>query len=410
VFEKLSVTNSKRICFHVFSYPLGISESIIESARGFAENGFHVDIFVDECSYDRSPISFSEDNVNIIRIVLEHVTDVDLTALFADHLDDFEEFLNVNKLFPRYPYFLKNMILKAQDHRYDLMIGVEAFGLVSATLLGHLKSTPVIYFNLELHKKSHCQYEEEYLLKKLEIQASRKCWLVIVPDAKRGAVLRAENQIRESCIRFLPVSTKGEQVKEENDYFRRKFDISNKERVLIYAGNFADWALCRELVASSNAWPDDYVLIMHTWQKDVEQTRYLKDLKKVGIRNVFFSTEPIQRDIFPMALSSADAGLMFYNQADENNTETGSSSNKLTQYFKAGLPVIASDCVSIKEIFDYYRCGKCVSSPFEIKRILDRFFHNLDRYRYGVSRAYNDHYNFDVHFSPLLGEINSMLF
>ena len=124
---------------------------------------------------------------------------------------------------------------------------------------------------------------------------------------------------------------------------------------------------------------------------------------------MFFSLDPISRDVFPSALSSADAGLLFYNQADENNTETGSSSNKLTQYLKAGLPVIASDSISHVEIFDRYHCGVCVSSPFDIMDMLDDFFKNIDMYKDGVKRAYNEYYNFDIYFTPLFKEIEKYL-
>jgi glycosyltransferase involved in cell wall biosynthesis len=377
--------------------------------QGFAENGFEVDIYIDECSYERSPIVFSENNINIICVKLEDVPDIDLKELFSESVHDLNDFLEVNKIFPRYPMFLKNMILRARNISYDLVVGVEPFGLISAMLLAHLNPAPAIYYNLELYKESHCKHKEEYLLKGLEKQAARNCLLVIVPDAKRGAVLAAENQIKDSYIRFLPVSTKGEQVREGHVYFRRKFNILDDKKVLIYAGHFADWALCREIVASSNAWPDKYVLIMHTWQKDIRQNRYLDDLKRAAGSNVFFSLDPIPRDMFPSALSSADAGLLFYNQSDENNTETGSSSNKLTQYLKAGLPVIASDSISHLEIFDRFHCGVCVSSPFDIIDVLDDVFKNIDLYKDGVKRAFNEYYNFDIYFTPLFKEIEKYL-
>ncbi len=401
---------SKKISFHIFSYPLGISESIIQSVQGFANNGFDVDIYIDECSFERSPITFSEKNITVIEVELIDNPNIDLRNLFSDQIPDLINFLDVNVRFPKYPLFLKNMIQQTQGANYDLIIGVELFGLISAHLLSTLQHAPQIYYNLELFKKSHCKYKEELILKKLEINASSSCSLVIIPDSQRGAVLIKENKIEESFVRFLPVSTKGAQIKNKHGFFRQKFNISSEKKILIYAGHFADWALCMEIVQSSNFWPDPYVLIMHTWQNDVKQSDYYNELKKRAGANVFFSIDPIDREIFPMALSSADAGLMFYNQVDENNTETGSSSNKLTQYFKAGLPVIASDALSIREIFDCYGCGKCVSSPFEIQEVLDNVFNHLEKYRHGVSKAYKEHYNFDVHFKPLLKEINDLFF
>jgi len=203
----LPAIKPKKICFHIFSYPLGISESIVQSVQGFANNGFDVDIFIDECSFERSPITFNEININIIRVILKDDLDIDLRLLFSDSNPDLMEFLDVNMRFPRYPLFLKNMLKQAQGVKYDLIIGVELFGLVSAHLLSILIKSPKIYYNLELYKASHCKYKEELLLKRLEVNASRSCGLVIVPDRRRGAVLIRENKIKESSVRFLPVST-----------------------------------------------------------------------------------------------------------------------------------------------------------------------------------------------------------
>ena len=40
---------------------------------------------------------------------------------------------------------------------------------------------------------------------------------------------------------------------------------------------------------------------------------------------------------------------------------------------------------------------------------MDNFFRDIDLYKDGVKRAYNEYYNFDIYFTPLFKEINRFL-
>jgi len=48
--------DSKRFAIFMFSYPLGVSDVIVNSAKKLADAGFYVDIFIDEVSFRISPI------------------------------------------------------------------------------------------------------------------------------------------------------------------------------------------------------------------------------------------------------------------------------------------------------------------------------------------------------------------
>ena len=398
--------DSRRLAIFMFSYPLGVSDVIVNSAKKLADAGFYVDIFIDEVSFGISPIFFKHDRIQVRSISLVDVPAINLEE-FSSKWPLFARFLAINRRFSRFPLFLKNIIRLTGKGDYSLLIGVEPFGLVSAYIVSLIKKAPVLYYNMELYQRSNCEFEEAHLLKVLEIEASRKCLFTVIQDKRRAAVYQRENGIEKDQIRYLPISTSGPPVYEKTDYFRKRFNIDKNRKILVYAGHIIEWAMCKEIVLASENWENDHVLIMHSWKMDNGKESYFNEIKEVAGRNVIFSTDPIPHDEFPYALSSADVGLMFYSPIDENFIEIGSSSNKLAQYLKAGLPVIASDFRSIRDIFETYKCGVCVTGPDKISSALLEVFHNYDNYQKGAYQAYREHYDFDVPFSPILEEIKA---
>ena len=398
---------ARRIGFFIFSYPLGISGSIIQSILSLARAGAEVDVFIDQCSFSQYPVSLEQENVHLIEVAIDK--EQRGQRFHRDSSSACESLTGMGGRFPRYLTYVENVSNLIGDCQYHLFVGVEPFGLVAADLLLPFAKCPIVYYNMELFQRSNCKFREAHLLKDLEIQASRACVLTVIPDENRARVFIAENRVDERSIRYLPVSTAGEPIGEKGDFFRKMFDLRGDKRILIYAGHITDWARCEEIVKGSLMWPDEYALVFQSWQNNMDRDPHVSSLRREAGPGTYFSSEPIPRDAFPYALSSADVGLMFYRAIDENFTEIGSSSNKLAEYLRAGLPVIASDFPSIRDIFDRYNCGVCVPSPLEIGDVLGEVFGHYDEYRKGAHRAYLEHYSFDRNFAPLLQELKEIL-
>jgi len=263
----------------------------------------------------------------------------------------------------------------------------------------------------EYYEKIHTDLTRQFIIPGLNnVLASLLLPLACtLPDKYRTALFTKENNVSEEKIRYLPISTGGEPIYEKGNYFREKFNIPAWKKILIYAGNIASWAMCEELVEAGSSLSEEYAIVLHFWRETTERDSFLNRLKQKASSNIYFSLQPLPRDLFIKAISSADAGLMFYRPIDENFTEIGSSSNKLSIYLKAGLPVIASDFKSIKEIFDCFKCGVCAASPYEMKPAIDIIFKNYSKYKEGALKAFNEHYNFERNFTPLLKEIKMIL-
>ena len=409
--RNVSVRNTsipKKIALFLFNYPLGVSETIVETILILAQNGYYVDVYIDSKLLAMSPISFQHKNINLISIPFETQYQMDLNRILSKLPHQFFQYINANTKYPHFAAYVQNIFMLTQKTKYNLLIGIEPLGLVSSYIISLLRNTPLVYYNMELFQRSNCKTREDHLLKFLEIEASNKCIFSVLPDKNRTRVFLKENNVSENKIRYLPVSTGGEPIYEKSNYFRKKFNIPDWKKILIYAGNLVSWAMCEELVEAGSLLPEEYVIVFHFWRERVERSQFLIKLKQKAASNIYFSLQPLPRDQFIQAISSADAGLMFYKPIDENFTETGSSSNKLATYLKAGLPVIASNFKSIREIFDRYKCGECATSPYEMKPAIDIIFSNYSKYKKGALKAFNDHYNFERNFSPLLSEISSI--
>jgi glycosyltransferase involved in cell wall biosynthesis len=134
-----------------------------------------------------------------------------------------------------------------------------------------------------------------------------------------------------------------------------------------------------------------------------------KKIRKIANpERVFFSNSMLSQAELEAVMSSAHVGLAFYLPLDENFTEIGASSNKLAQYARAGLPVIASNFPSIARVFEGFHSGVCVDQPGEIGAALKAILGEYDSYRRGAFESYEKNYRFYAQFKPLLEEIERL--
>lgn len=396
------------VAFVVFSYVFGICEALMLSASKLAEADVDVDIYIDRNSYQQAPPQFANSRVRLLPIDPVGDESVNLRKTFAtDPL--FLEFLKVNRGFPKFPLFVSALVGQMRVKRYGLLIGVEPFGLVAAHLATALQPAPLVYYNLELYQRHNCDCAEAHLVKDMETRAALAASFTVIPDAERGAVFTRANGTQEERLRYLPIATSGAPLTAKSDYFRRRFSIPQDHLIALYAGNLADWACCAEMAEACEAWPENVELVIHTWRPNMENDPYCQKVMRLAGPRTHLSLEPLEREQFLGAVCSADIGLAFYKPIDENFMEIGSSSNKLSLYFRAGLPAVTSNFPSVLAIFERYGCGLCVDGPQSAGPALSALGQDLARYRAAAFEAYEAHYCFDPHFEPLLAEFKAML-
>ena len=442
----------RKIGMVIFNYYLGLSPLLINSVAAFANAGYEVHIFIDAHYLERSEIDFHDNAIHIHPIKVENHAEVAgreknlaerITHAFGKNgrfrklgiydsqiisklrwrsvafrylllhkHGGFKERLyrQTKTFFPDLFEFYKK-VLPFFDDRYSCIIGVDYFGLIALCMIiesATLNKKPkLIYYNMELLLETSPTTIANKVLKSLERDCNKRCDITIIQDAKRARYLIDDNGIPEEKIMLIPVSGIREASTKKSNYLQTTLGIDSDKKVILYAGSILEWAMCFEIVEAAQNWSEDFVLVMHSARKDID-IDYVNRIREIASnKKIYLSLNPIQWELVPDLISSADIGLIFYRNVDPNYYEIGSSSNKLVQYLQVGLPVIAINFPSLKDVIDRYKCGECAQDPTEIELLARKILANYDVYRANALKCYEEKYKISKYIEPLLNTINS---
>lgn len=434
----------RAVAIVMYGYPLGVSAMIVNTARMFAARGWGVDIFIDRETLCKSPVQFEEADIRVVPIVpLAQESAADrpvrnplwlrvrhragalwqrLAGPLTGRLCRTPWWERVGLLMalrttggaervmsrhvPALFRFCQALRQRATgDYRY--LIGVEPQGLVAARYCGG--TVPgLIYFNMELLQAQSCRTPAARCLKALEIDCLRRSSgpVVLQNRQRAGVFLREHPFCSPARVRLLPVAALGPPHRARSAFFREMFSIPAEKKIVLYAGNFARWAMCAEMARAVSDWDEEYVLVIHTWRPGVAADPYFQEVQRQApAGRVFFSLQALDPAQLDAALSSADAGLLFYRPIDENFTAIEFSSNKLAQYMKAGLPVVCSDFPGLVELVEGNRCGACVAHPQDAGAALRTIFSDYEAYRRNVFACYENQLEFSAHFAEFYNSL-----
>ena len=407
-----SVSNSS-IAFILYDYPIGVSSMIINSINLFVEKGYSVDIYTNERNFSRSPIELP--HVRIFRFDDKHKS-----ILFK--LWRYVFWLSGNLLLPVIRWmtteyclllffndiyhFSRWLIKRILNQTYLFIVPVEYFSLICCDHVP--EKNRIVYYNMELLDWGHQNTpvtKNKLIVKTLEFREIQKISHAVIPSPLRKDIFAKINAFNKKSCYILPVASTGPAVAIKSKYFRNLFHIYDSDRIVIYSGNFKPWAKCLEIIQSVSSWPKGYILVMHTWSDSAVQSSYFEEMRKQATDlPIYFSTEFIDYNELASALSSADIGLAFYDEIDDNFTEILFSSNKIAEYLKAGLPIICSDFPSLKKFVDTHHIGMAVAVE-GIAKGIRAIGNNLDSYRKNALNCYEKSYRFDFFFESFLNDI-----
>jgi len=281
---------------------------------------------------------------------------------------------------------------------------VECFSLIAVDQAGAGKAD-VIYFDMELldWASDNPLYGNKLELKKIQHAALGRVAHVMITSPERARIFAGINQFDPERISVLPVVPLKKEQDLRSTYFRDKFSIPQDKFIVVYAGNFMPWAQCVEIIGSMEQWPANAVLVMHTFNKPALKLEYFRQMQKAAKgKPVFFSSEYFLHDDLVTALTSADAGLLFYQSIDANFTEICFSSNKMAEYIAAGLPVITSPFPVLKEFVDKQGVGKAVAVHAIGQAILE-IGEKKSFYQDNVQKCAATLFSFENYFSQAFG-------
>lgn len=297
---------------------------------------------------------------------------------------------------------------------YRCFVGVDPEGLSQAYFLARFIRVPIVYYSLELLLSNELSNSTEEHLKKREISLSRKAPFIIIQDRERAQLLAEDNQIPIEKFVLVPNAPLGPARQKLSCYWHQQFGLSPDHRIVLHAGSLGKWTGIEEIVDSVRAWPENWVLVVHT-RYDGQSSADVERLRSLAIPGrVLFSLKPVFRQEYDALVDGADIGVAFYvptagsPYTGRNIQSIGLSSGKIASYLRAGLPVIVNDTASISELVQGEGCGISVREAQDIGKAITQIAQNYEEYSTGACEAFNSHFDFSRSFKEVIGRIDSL--
>jgi hypothetical protein len=298
------------------------------------------------------------------------------------------------------------MRLLERDQPFAAVIGVDPDGLV----MGHqmARGAALVYYSLELLLSDEIESASESLLKARERELSRQALMVIVQDEARARLLADDNALPFERMVLVPNAPSGPARRHASRYWHKRFDLPADARVVLHSGSLGAWTGIENIVASAAAWPDPWVLVIHT-RYNAESSTYvdqLRDRSETG--KVYFSLKPVPPHEYDPLIDGADVGVAFYvphagSSFTQLNVQTiGLSSGKLAYYLRAGLPVIVNRDASIGQVVESEHLGVAVDEAADIAQALDTVAADYDRFAASALAFFDDNLNFRRSFEEVI--------
>ncbi len=395
------ILKNKNITFVLYGYPLGVSTMLINAIQMLKDNNNNVTVLVNDDYQKNTPceqwlediiISLPTKENNLLFRIKRKILNIVLPNRKISWKEKNIGIFSFSKQIKKY--------LKKKS--IDILMPVEAYSLISVDNAISKKSNhEIFYFDMELldWNSENPLYSDKLELKKYQYNALKNTKKTIITSFNRAKIFSKINKYSFKNIYVLPVVPRKRELKTKSDYFRKKFNINENKYIVLYSGNFMPWAQCLEIIKNVKLWDNDVILIMHTWNKDSKNTDYFKKMKKEANNlNVIFSFDYLTYDELALAMSSADIGLMYYQEIDDNFTEICFSSNKMGEYLASGLPVICSPFENLKIFVEKNKIGLSVAHN-EIHLALNQILLQTDEYIKNVQKCVDEYFTFEKYFN-----------
>ncbi|MDH4226852.1 MAG: glycosyltransferase [Deltaproteobacteria bacterium] len=409
----------KKIGVCIYNYGLGNSPSLINMGGELVRAGYLVDYF----TYKSVPGYDGGENEGIRVYCLDGVKPaeiaggsggVSLTGLIRRRAVTFilayKGLRVISKIFE---YVVRKILLAdvavavdvaqkiLENNTYFCFIGIEPAGLAMASALADTQGVPYVYYNMELGMLDDDRKTVDLkILEDIEKKLNRGAAFTIIQDMDRARILYERSGIAKESIYIVPVSAIGAPHVERSDWLRVKLNIPQGNKIILYAGYIADWALCEEIIRAARQWPSDWTLVLHS-NGGIDKEYMAKIEKNIG-ENIKISQTPVQYKDLAALLSSADIGIALYRNLSSNFMLIGSASGKLAHYLKSGLPVITNNYPSIRTVIEKYGCGECIESPEQMKEAIEKILAEYDSRRERAFSCYEARYEFSAHFEKVV--------
>ena len=370
-----------------------------------AEHGYEVDIYTPLSSNYVYP-RFANQRVSITPVYVPH----------AGQKSRWRALVSEVAWLLRLRIWQAHLLSRHLRSPYVCAIGVDPHGLIAAQVITQGLKIPLAYYSLELLLSYELVTKEQEELKAQEAALSRQAAFVVTQDQKRAELLIRDNGLDPCRVICVPNAPLGQPKRQRSDYLRQKLNIPADKTVLLYPGAILAWACLHQLMQSTHAWPEDWVLVVHTQSKsgavNQDYLEALRYLLKPG--SVVFSSEPVPREEYTQLVQSADVGVAFYQAVpgpgltEDSRRYVGLASGKLAYFLQAGIPVIVNDNPSLGPLIRKYGCGEVADDPSVTIGAIRRVLANYEACSLNALACFEKEFDFAGRFEQVLAAFEAL--
>jgi glycosyltransferase involved in cell wall biosynthesis len=281
------------------------------------------------------------------------------------------------------------LALVIKDGLYDVIIPVEQHALYCAWRAMQ-KFAPalskIVYYSLEVQTPSDADVNSRLRCMILEERRIvRHVGGIIIQDVNRLSVLGDDLPQTIPKVYLIPLFSDRAPFTGQSNVLHEAFGIDQSKKILLYFGFFYAERMLDAIVGKfRDANRGDLVLVLHNPAMTLEETRRFQRLNQ----NIILSTRFLSDDELDALVASADMGLALYDNHKPNTRFTAFSSEKICTYLRCGVPFIAFDNESYRELAAHHDCCALIQSIEELGGAMDKLSTSREHYAREAQSAY----------------------
>ncbi|MBI4929794.1 MAG: hypothetical protein HY841_03455 [Bacteroidetes bacterium] len=284
--------------------------------------------------------------------------------------------------------------------KYDCVFGLGQIGAFVARLISKRNNTPLILFNDEF--PSALPESNWKIHEKKSAQTAR---LIVVPDESRIKFLLDDYGLNNHPWAVLPNVSQLKLPDKKIDW-HEKLNIPKHLALCLHAGSIGDFAMISELMTSVISWPENTALVLNDRNKsNLERMKKIYEPLNRQDR-IFWNADSLSDEMLNSLVSYCKLNFGLYRNTSPNIEYIGFSSGKIMRSIAAGVPVIASDLVSLQFIKEH-KLGVLVQNPIEIPDAISTILHGNENYKQNCKVFYENVCSFDKYWISFCKKVHS---
>ena len=242
--------------------------------------------------------------------------------------------------------------------RGEIVAGHDMHGLLPAALMARKSGSPLVYQCHDFADAARKLPAGSRIVKAFEPMLARGAALVVVPDERRGAVMRGELGLREPplVVPNAPRAAPSAAAGRLREALRSRGHGAG--RVVLRQGRIGPGHGIEATIRSMPGWNDPSASFVLMGPGDADFVRRISTLAaECGVADRVVVLPPVAYDEVAAFTREADVGHALYDPVNVNHVEMGTASNKVIEYMAAGIPSIVADTPSFRELLSKARFG-----------------------------------------------------